>query len=344
MQNFLDMCEIDKPVVQAGMAGGITTPEMVAAVAETGALGTIGAGYMNGPDLKNIIHSTKELTNKPFAVNVFAVNLEAWSDDAGAMQTFLETYRKTLGIAPGERSVKIQDYLAEKIDVIIEEAIPIVTTAFGVLPPEMIARLKRHDVVLIGMATTLGEASELEEAGYDAIVAQGVEAGGHRGTFDVNTYSFGSQISLHVLLQELLNTVNVPVIAAGGIYHKSQVEALLTMGASAVQIGTRFLMAAEAGTNTAYRQALIRADTHDTVITKVFSGRPARAIRNQFVDEVEASGIAPLPFPIQNQLTKPIRSVGKTKGIPDMQSLWAGQGVGAIRQEERAAEIVQSLV
>ncbi|WP_077329457.1 NAD(P)H-dependent flavin oxidoreductase [Virgibacillus siamensis] len=338
-----DRLSIEKPIIQAGMAGGITTPELVSAIANTGALGTLGAGYMGASQLKEDIHKVKQLTDKPFAVNLFAVNLESYSNEIGNMQRFLNRFRNNLGIDAGADFVKVNDYLQEKIHVILEENIRVVSTAFGVLPASLVERLKENDVLLIGMATNLDEARELEESGYDAVVAQGYEAGGHRGTFDVGKYPNGSNIGLHVLLEEFLDHLEIPVVAAGGIHHKKQVDALLAMGAEAVQIGTRFLIAKEAGTNAAYRRALLKADTNSTKITKVFSGRPARAIRNKFVKEVEGSGLTPLPFPIQNQMTKDIRGAGKEFAIADMQSLWAGQGVGAIQEEETAVEIVESL-
>ncbi|WP_174615035.1 NAD(P)H-dependent flavin oxidoreductase [Virgibacillus ihumii] len=339
-----DRLSIELPLIQAGMAGGITTPQLVAAAAEEGALGTIGAGYMGASQLKDDIQRVKQLTDKPFAVNLFAVNLESFSNEIGRMQQFLNGFRSKLEIGHGTDFVKVNDYLHEKVHVVLEEDIRVVSTAFGVLSSFLIQRLKENDVTLIGMATILDEARQLEDAGYDAVVAQGYEAGGHRGTFDINRYPDGSNIGLHVLAQELMDHLTIPVIAAGGIHNKKQVDAFLEMGADAVQVGTKFLVAKEAGTNAAYRRALMKADTGSTKITKVFSGRPARAIRNQFVREVEGSEIAPLPFPIQNQMTKDIRGAGKEFAIADMQSLWAGQGVGAIHEEESAADIIASLV
>ncbi|GAA0606630.1 nitronate monooxygenase [Virgibacillus siamensis] len=343
--NFLnDRLSIRLPLIQAGMAGGITTPQLVAAVANEGALGTIGAGYMGASQLKEDIRQVKQLTEEPFAVNLFAVNLESFSNEIARMQQFLNGFRSKLELEDGADFIKVNDYLHEKVHVVLEEDIPVISTAFGVLSPFLIERLKEKDVTLIGMATNLDEARQLEDAGYDAVVAQGYEAGGHRGTFDVNKYPDGSNIGLHVLVQELMDHLTIPIVAAGGIHSKKQVDALLEMGVDAVQAGTKFLIANEAGTNAAYRRALMKAESGATSITNVFSGRPARAIRNQFVRELEASGIAPLPFPIQNQMTKDIRGAGKEFAIADMQSLWAGQGVGAVREEESAAAIIQSMV
>ena len=343
MTTFLERVQVEIPLIQAGMAGGITTPDLVAAVANNGALGTIGAGYMSPQTLKEEIQQVKSLTDKPFAVNLFAQNMERFSTDIENMQGFLDKFREELEIDSGSSHVKINDYLHEKIRIVIKENIPIVSTAFGILSSLSIERLKNNNVTLIGMATNLEEAKQLEEAGYDVVVAQGFEAGGHRGTFNVIEYPNGANIGIMVLVQEFLENLSVPVIAAGGISESGQINALLHMGAAGVQLGTKFLIAQEAGTNEAYRRTLIKAHAEDTIITKVFSGRPARAIKNRFIKEVEDSRINLLPFPIQNELTKDIRAAGKKFSKPDFQSLWAGQGVGAIRKEETVKEMIDSL-
>lgn len=343
MSKFLENVNLHIPIIQAGMAGGITTPKLVAEVANAGALGTIGAGYISASSLKDEIQRVKLLTDKPFAVNIFATNLETYSSDVAPMQQVLDKYRDELEIDHGKQSVKIYDYLQEKIYVIIEEDIPVVSTAFGVLSSVLIERLKKNNVTLIGMATNLDEANQLVEAGYDIIVAQGFEAGGHRGTFDVIKHPNGCNIGLLSLVQELLNNLDVPIIAAGGISNKGQIDALLAMGVAGVQLGTKFLVAKEAGTNGAYRQALMKASSVDTVITKAFSGRPARAVYNRFIHEVEASNCDLLPFPIQNELTKDVRRASKEFAVTEFQSLWAGQGVGAIVNVEPVVDILASL-
>src|SRR5699024_5699492 len=279
-----------------------------------------------------------------FAVNVFTDNLEAFSSEVGDMQQFLNRYRQELELEPGERSIKVNDYLQEKIYCIINENIPIVSTAFGVLSSMLIERLKENDITLMGMATNVHEAKQLEEAGYDMVVAQGFEAGGHRGTFQLEDHPDGCNIGLVPLLQSVLERVSIPVVATGGIHNRNQVHGLLEMGACGVQLGTRFLVAEEAGTNNAYRQALIKAPAEETVITKAFSGRPARAVRNRLLGEIDKSDIPLLPFPIQNECTKDIRSAAKEYAMADLQSLWAGQGVTHIEKEESVKDIMESLI
>ncbi|WP_430789987.1 NAD(P)H-dependent flavin oxidoreductase [Virgibacillus flavescens] len=344
MGKLLENIDLHIPIIQAGMAGGISTPKLVAEVANAGALGTIGAGYMSASSLRNEIEQVKQLTNKPFAVNLFATNLEAFASDLAPMQRVLDKFRKELEIEDGLKNVKVYDYLQEKIYVIIEQDIPVVSTAFGVLSSVLIERLKKNNVILIGMATNLEEAKLLVESGYDIIVAQGFEAGGHRGTFDIKKYPNGCSIGLLSLVQEFLESLHVPIVAAGGISTKEQIDALLSMGAAGVQLGTRFLVAKEAGTNTAYRRELIKSSSLDTTITKAFSGRPARAVRNRFIKELESSDCELLPFPIQNELTKDIRAASKEFTKAEYQSLWAGQGVGSIVEEASAADILAALI
>ncbi|MDY0394339.1 nitronate monooxygenase [Virgibacillus halophilus] len=344
VRKAMDLLHIQYPVIQAGMAGGITTPKLVAEVSNAGGLGTIGAGYMSASALKNDIQEVKKLTKKPFAVNLFALNLESFSTDSTPMQQFLNTYRAELDLKEGKEAVKVNDHLQEKLQVILEEGIKIVSTAFGALSASWMEKLKTANTQVIGMATNLQEARQLVETGYDIIVAQGMEAGGHRGTFDIEKYPEGCNIGLYTLVQELLEHLTIPIIAAGGIYTRQQLAGLLTLGASGVQIGTRFLLAREAGTNAAYRNALLHAGTADTVITKAFSGRPARAIRNRFITDMENCGVKTEPFPIQNELTKDIRAAAKEYALSDLQSLWAGQGVGCLHKVESAKAIVYDMV
>lgn len=344
MHQIWERLQIEVPIIQAGMAGGITTPKFVAEVANNGGLGTIGAGYMSDSALKEAIQETKTLTDKPFAVNVFTNNLEAFSSEVTDMQRFLDGYRNELELPSGAQSIKVNDYLQEKIYVILEENIPIVSTAFGVLSSMLIGRLKENDVTLIGMATNVHEAKQLEEAGYDMVVVQGYEAGGHRGTFQVESNPDDTPIGLISLLQSALEEVAIPIVAAGGIHNHKQVNGLFTMGASGVQLGTRFLVAEEAGTNNAYKQALFKAKAHDTIITRTVSGRPARGIKNRLVLELEESNIPILPFPVQNECTKDVRAAAKEYAIADLQSLWAGQGVTHITKEESIKEIFESLM
>ncbi|SHH22880.1 NAD(P)H-dependent flavin oxidoreductase [Virgibacillus chiguensis] len=344
MNRFLEKTKVKLPIIQAGMAGGITTPELVATVANEGGLGTIGAGYMTPVALQRAIQQVKQLTKQPFAVNLFATNLQATSNDLEPMQSALDVFRKRLGIESGSSQVQVDDYLEEHMEVLLEEKIPMISTAFGMLSDEQVMKLKTNRVTLLGMATNVKEAKQLEEAGYDIIVAQGSEAGGHRGTFQITDYPEGCNIGLVALLSSIKQHVKLPVVATGGIVSKEQVEGLFKMGAEAVQIGTRFLLAKEAGTAPSYKAALLAASGEDTVITTFFSGRPARGVANTFTRELKKKQMKALPFPIQNACTKDIRKAAKEQNNAAYQSLWAGQGVGQLNQEETVKDILVSLL
>lgn len=344
MNRFLEKTKVKLPIIQAGMAGGITTPELVATVANEGGLGTIGAGYMTPEALQRSIQQVKQLTKQPFAVNLFATNLQATSNDLEPMQSALDVFRNRLGIHSGSSQVQVGDYLEEHIEILLEEKIPMISTAFGMLSDEQIMKLKTNRVTLLGMATNVEEAKQLEEAGYDIIVAQGSEAGGHRGTFQIADYPEGCNIGLVALLSSIKQQIKLPVVATGGIVSKEQVQGLFKMGAEAVQIGTRFLLAKEAGTAPSYKVALLAANGEDTVITTFFSGRPARGVANTFTRELEKKQMTALPFPIQNACTKDIRKAAKEQNNAAYQSLWAGQGVGQLNQEETVKDILVSLL
>jgi nitronate monooxygenase len=197
-------------------------------------------------------------------------------------------------------------------------------------------------MLLIGTATTVDEAVALEKSGADAIVAQGSEAGGHRGTFAGNFES--GMIGGISLVPQVVDAVRVPVIASGGIMDGRGIVAALALGASAVQMGTAFLTCDESGVPDAYREAILNAHEHDTRVTRAFSGRPARGIQNRFMNEVELTGEdeAILPFPIQNALTRPLRTAAAKQGRAEFLSLWAGQGVRLARRQS-AAELIARL-
>jgi nitronate monooxygenase len=194
-------------------------------------------------------------------------------------------------------------------------------------------------MVVMGTATTVAEAVALERAGVDAVVAQGAEAGGHRGTFVGPAET--SLIGTMALVPQVVDAVTVPVVASGGIMDGRGIAAALALGASAVQMGTAFLTCEEAGVPPAYKEALLAADETDTALTRAFSGRMARGVRNRFLTEMADHD--PLPFPIQNALTRPMRAAAAAAGEADYLSLWAGQGVPMARQQS-AADLMARLV
>ena len=328
---FTETVGIQHPIIQAPMAG-VTTPEFVAAAAEAGVLGSIGAGYLSAEATRDFIREVKKLTDKPFAVNLF-VPEQTEMDQEQLRQAYLalQPIGKKLGM-PFWKAPLSESSFDGQIDVIIEEEVAVCSFTFGLPDETVVRKLKEHNMYLIGTATTVEEAKAAEEAGMDAIVAQGKEAGGHRGSF------LGEQlVPLEELLPSIVEAVGIPVIAAGGIANGEHLHDQLLRGATAVQIGTALLATEESGAHPLYKQAVIDATENNTVLTKAFSGKSARGIRNEFIEMMEGVPIAPYPY--QNDLTKKIRSEASSQGRPEFMSLWAGESV-----EETVGGTVREIV
>jgi nitronate monooxygenase len=304
------------PILQAPMAGGWTTPQLVAAVCEAGGLGSI-AGAMLSPDaLRAEIDAVRSQTSRPFAVNLFAP-LPAPSDRGLAQWALLSGLPVPTGRRP---SVRFEDQLA----VVIDERVPVLSFTFGIPP------LSDVDCFTIGTATTVAEAVALADAGVDAVVAQGSEAGGHRGTFLAPVGE--SLLGTMALVPQVVDAVSIPVIASGGIMDGRGIAAARLLGAQAVQLGTAFLRTDEAGTGAAYREAL----SQPTTVTRVLTGRAARAVRTPLVGRLEASGVEPPDYPLPRLfLTEPPFLAGQ--GGPLARSLPAGDLVDLLDKETSAA-------
>ncbi|HYN93776.1 MAG TPA: nitronate monooxygenase [Pilimelia sp.] len=297
------------PILQAPMAGGATTPALVGAVSAAGGLGSV-AGAMSAPaDLRAAIRAVRALTDAPFAVNLFAP-LPAPSTDRVAAWAALT------GVSPPARPAPPPRF-ADQLAVVADEGVTAFSFTFGIPPTTGL------NAFTMGTATTVAEAVALERAGVDAVVAQGYEAGGHRGTFlgPVDR----SLIGTLALVPQIVDAVAIPVIAAGGIMDGRGIAAALALGAQAVQLGTAFLTCPEAGTSPAHRRAL----AGDTTVTRVLTGRDARAVRTAAVDRLEAAGLDPPDYPLPRHLT------------PEAPML-AGQG-GRLARSLPAADLLAAL-
>jgi nitronate monooxygenase len=329
------------PIIQAPLAGGGDTPALIAAVGEAGALGFIGAAYLAPREIVEAVRAVRALPPRPFGISLFAPSPpSAPGADATAALARLAPYFAELGLPPPAAPAPPADAFADQLAAALDSGAAVFSFTFGVLPATAIAAIKGRGMTVLGTATTVDEAIALERAGVDAVVAQGSEAGGHRGTF-AGDFDAGS-VGTVALVPQIADAVKVPVIASGGIMDGRGIAAALALGASAVQMGTAFLTCDEAGIPEAYKAAILAAREHETRLTRAFSGRPARGIVNRFMTEVERSREAILPFPLQNALTRPLRAAAAKQGRAEFLSLWAGQGIRLARRQS-AASLVQRL-
>jgi|JI10StandDraft_1071094.scaffolds.fasta_scaffold00578_10 nitronate monooxygenase len=325
------------PIIQAPMAGGITTPELVAAVSNTGALGSLGAGYMAPKDIRSAIRKIRSLTDKPFNVNLFITDEQSLNVDVTEVKAILEPIWHELTDAPFDSNVMYPVSFHEQVEVLLEEKVPIFSFTFGLPSPAIIEQFKKEESLVFGTATTPDEADSLEKMGVDAIICQGQEAGGHRGTFSPYDPLYG----LFPLLALTREVVKLPLIAAGGIMTGCAAKAALVAGAAAVQLGTAFLTTLESGANMAYKRALLQMPHRPTVLTNVYTGKSARAIPNSLMEKLEGLNI-PL-YPIQHFLTQKLRALAADKNRPEFMSLLAGQGYSQC-QSLSAAELIEKLI
>jgi len=340
--DLLKRLGIDHPVIQGPFGGGPSTPELVAAVSNAGALGSLGAAYMMPDQITTTIRQIRALTDRPFQVNLFSGGWQTDSQfDASQMYDLLSEVHATLGLAPPELPQVKPDPFPAQLEAVLDARPPIFSFTFGIPDRASLERLRSRQIVILGTATTAREAKLLLEAGVDAIVAQGAEAGAHRGTF---AGSFeDSMVPTLDLTRQINGAVHLPVIAAGGMMDGRDIARALNSGASAAALGTAFLVTNESGAPPVHKQAIFSANGNPTVVTRAFSGRPARGIKNEFVARIEGREDAILPYPLQNAFTRMMRGAAAQKGLAGFLSLWAGTGLQRARALP-AGELVQRLV
>jgi nitronate monooxygenase len=337
-----DLLGVRYPVIQAPMAGGWTTPELVSAVCEAGGFGMLAGARITPDKLREDIRAVKARTNKPFGVNFFLAQPEEGNRDAATVQRSLDRFRERLGLSPGETVIAPPpSRLAESVEVVFEERVAVLSTAMGDAG-ELVERAHREGMISMTMVTTVEEAILAAQRGADVVVAQGAEAGGHRATFSVEAGEEAPLVGTMALVPQVVDAVGVPVVAAGGISDGRGLLAALALGASGAQMGTRFLLAHESGAHPAYRRRLLSASETGTVVTRVFTGRPARALRNRFTEEF--AGSEPLAWPLQGAAAGDIYAASQARDDGDYSPLFAGQGLRMLDKEQGAAEIVEEIV
>ena len=340
IQRFLNL---ELPVLQAPMAGAQGSA-LAVAVSNAGGLGALPGAMLDAAALRAELSAIQAGTQGPYNVNFFCHRPPA--ADAGreaVWRAVLAPFYRELGIDPGriQPGPGRSPFTAEMADVLAEFEPPVVSFHFGLPAEELLRRVKAWGAKVLSSATTVEEARWLERHGADAIIAQGAEAGGHRGMFlsaDAST-----QVGTFALVPQVVAAVSVPVVAAGGIADARGVAAALALGAAGVQIGTAFLLTAEAKTSPLHRAALKQAHDNSTTLTNVFTGRPARGIVNRYIREVGPMSPDAPQFPLAAGASQPMRAAGEAKGTADFTPLWSGQAPTFAR-EMPTADLIASFV
>jgi nitronate monooxygenase len=338
-----DFCQrfgLRVPILMAPMASA-SPPALAAAVANAGGLGACGA-LMSSPDeIARWASAFRAASNGGFQINLWIPDPPPRRDPEheAEVRAFLGQWGPGVAAEAGD-AVPLD--FATQCDALLDAAPPIVSSIMGLYPEAFVARMKQRGIAWFATVTTVAEAKAAEAAGADVIVAQGAEAGGHRGAFDAEGAERQS-VGLFALLPAVVDAVGVPVVATGGIADARGVAAALILGASAVQIGTGFLRCPEAGTHPAWADALGRAAPEDTTLTRAFSGRAGRSVATAYVNAAAAQDAPePAPYPVQRGLTAAMRAAAQKSGDFDRMQAWAGQSA-AMARAEPAAETVQRL-
>ncbi|HWS73954.1 MAG TPA: nitronate monooxygenase [Quisquiliibacterium sp.] len=343
MKTLQDLFGIDVPVIQAPMAG-VQGSALAVAVSEAGGLGSLPCAMLPAQAMRAELEAIAAGTRRPYNVNFFChVQPEPDAAREAAWRSALAPYYAEFGLDPASvpAGAGRLPFGPESVEVLEAFRPPVVSFHFGLPPASLLARVKAWGAKVLSSATTVEEARWLEANGADAVIAQGLEAGGHRGSFLSD--DLGLQMGSLALLRQVARAVRVPVIAAGGIADAQGVAAAMALGAAGVQVGTAWLLCPEATTSAVHREALKREGARHTVLTNLFTGRPARGIVNRIIRELgPMSPLAPA-FPLAAAAVAPLRAAAEARGIGEFSPLWSGQNASGCR-EIGAAVLLRSLV
>ncbi|MCU7619007.1 nitronate monooxygenase [Chryseobacterium sp. PBS4-4] len=319
---------IKYPIIQAPMFG-VSTPEMVASANKADCLGSLALADLSAEKSIQLIRETKKLTDKPFAANIFVHQIPEITDSLKLKfietKQFIEQLARENNIEvslPSLEEIKLNSY-HEQIDAIVDENCKILSFTFGNLDDKSIQKLKQNGVTMIGTCTSVEEALVLEKSGIDIICVQGIEAGGHRGSFEAENIP---QIGGLSLLSQVYESMQVPLIYAGGIYNAETLKASKELGAHGFQVGSILLASQESALRPFEKEFLKNANEKDIVLTKSFSGRYARGVQNKFIKTIDNSEYI-LPYPYQNKLTNELRKIARALENADFVNIWAGQSL-----------------
>ena len=336
---------IEYPIIQ-GPLGGLSSQRLTAVVSNFGGLGSFGAHGLTASAIKDVIAELRSMTDKPFAMNLW-VSME----DAGARRSDEAAFNRSLApLAPiiqslGATLPPYKPYTPMKFDeqvrVLIDAKVPVFSFIYGIPPKEILEECRAKGIVIIGTATTPDEAIELQNANVDVIVASGFEAGGHRGSF--LRASEDSLTGTFSLVPQVVDVVSAPVVAAGGIADARGILAAFALGAEGMQIGTAFLACEESGASQQHRQALLSEKAGKTALTRGFTGRLGRAIKNRLLETMNVPGVEILPYPLQRFLMRNISAPAEKSGQPEFIPMWAGQSAN-LSHHTKATELLNALV
>lgn len=346
MNAFTSTLSLKYPIIQGPFGGGLSSIELVKAVADFGGLGSFGAHHLSPEKITSLIQKIRSVTQGAFAINLWVSNSDNFIDRISrsryseCVDIFDPTFKK-LGVTTPTYSETISENFENQLQATLAASPPAISFVYGVPSHMAIDECKRRNIVTIGTATTVPEAMALEEAGIDVIVATGFEAGGHRVSFlqEPEECLTGS-LSLIPLIAD---KVTVPVIAAGGIADVRGLRASMALGAKGVQIGTAFLACKESGTTDMHRRALFSKQSQHTVLSRAYTGRLARFIENDFIRLIRKSPELPLPFPIQSHFTGFIKNAANEQENAEYASLYAGQS-SPLLKHSTALELLNALV
>ena len=337
--------KIAMPIVQGPFGSGLSAVDLVVAVSEGGGLGSFGVHHLDGAGIREVARQIRARTRRPFALNLWIPLGD--SDDPRlsdaewrAACERLRPYFEQLGVALPARPARFGPRYQEQVETLLELAPPVFSFVFGVPAPEVLERCRRAGITTLGTATTPAEAKLLADAGVDMIVATGFEAGGHRVSFLARPED--CLTGTLALVPQVVDTVRVPVIAAGGIADGRGIAAALKLGAAAAQVGTAFLACEESNASPLHRAKLFSAEARRTTLTRAFTGRLARSVHNEFIDALRGEEHALPPYPVHSWLLAQLRPTVLAQGRTDLISLWSGQGAPLLRHRH-AAPLLKSL-
>ncbi|WGS50089.1 nitronate monooxygenase [Paraburkholderia sp. D15] len=342
---FAERFGLRVPVVQAPMAGGATTPALVAAVSNAGGFGFLAGAALSPEKIASEVAAIRALTDRPFGVNLFVLDPAA-PDDATVRRALeaIDPVRADLGLPPGQPLERYAPDFRAQLEMLIELRVPVASFTFGLLPAHDVKRLHDAGLYVIGTATHTAEGIAWRDAGADAIAAQGAEAGAHRGTF-IGAFE-DALVGTLALVPQLVDATGLPVLAAGGIMDGRGIVAALALGAQAAAMGTAFLTCRESGIPPVWKTRIRETSDTSTTVTRAITGRHARGIRNPLMQRLSEAAQKIAPYPVQNALTQELRQSAARAQNGDYLSLWSGQGapLGRARPEGiGAAELMAQL-